>query len=90
MVGIQTVFSLIKKALILSSRWAETVRIRQMRNLAGEKNYLKIEFQLQRDRIFQLETDLEFCRKYRNDTNLKSRYTLRERFLILWYKEYFS
>ncbi len=59
--GIQVLFSLILKANILSARWAGTVRIRQMWNLAGEKNYLKIEIQLFRDRIFQLETELEIC-----------------------------
>ncbi len=86
----QAAIPLILKALILSAQWAGTVRIRQMWNLAGEKNYLENKFQLLRDRIFQLETDLEFCRKNINGTNLKSRYTLRERLLILWYKEYFS
>jgi transposase InsO family protein len=87
--GIQAAISLILKSLLLSAQWAGTVRMRQMRNLAGEENNRTIEIQFLRDRIFQLETELEICRKHGKDTNRKPRYTLRERWLILWYKEYF-
>ncbi|MBN1452885.1 MAG: hypothetical protein JW963_17840, partial [Anaerolineales bacterium] len=66
---IQASISLILKSLLLSAQWAGIVRIRQMRNLAGEENNLYIEIQFLRDRIFQLETELEICRKHGKDTN---------------------
>ncbi len=50
--GNQSAGSLILKTLILSARWAGTVRIRQMGKLAGEENNLNIEILYLRDRIF--------------------------------------
>ncbi len=61
-----------------------------MKNLAEEENNPAVENQFLRNRIFQLETELEILRKQGRDKNHKPRYSIRERLWILWYKEYFQ
>ncbi len=87
---IQAAIPLILKALLLSAQWAGVTRFKQMKNLAEEENNPEVENQFLRNRIFQLETELEILRKQGRDKNHKPRYSLRERLWILRYKEYFQ
>ena len=80
---------LLLKALWLSSRWAGILRVHALKRVARD-NDPESEILFLRDRIAQLEVELELARGQRRKRGSKPRYTVRERLLVLWYMEYFQ
>ncbi len=83
--------SMILKAALLAATWAGKVRKRGLESIAimpiDEKDK---EIIFLRDRIYELETRIKIFQKQAYSSSSKTRYTLKERLLILWHMEYFQ
>ena len=87
MTFVETAIPLILKALWLSARWAGILRVYALKN-AARRGDPQAEILFLRDRVAQLEVELDHRR--RDKSGDKSRYSLKERLLVLWLMEYFQ
>jgi hypothetical protein len=82
--------NLLGKAIVFGARWAATHRMRGLRAIAarpeGDKDK---EIVFLRDRVAELQSQLEILRRLHKPNNT-TRYTLRERFMIIFHITYFA
>jgi transposase InsO family protein len=83
--------SMILKAAVLAAAWAGRSRKRELEAIANmtiEEKDKEIVFL--RDRVHQLETQVQIFQKQYHSPSSKPRYSLKERLFILWHMEYFQ
>jgi transposase InsO family protein len=85
-----TAIPLILKSLWLSAKWAGIARVKALKAVIADGDEIAAEILHLRDRVAQLEPELDLIRRQAVKAGRKSRYTLKERLLVLWYLEYFQ
>jgi hypothetical protein len=83
---VTTAVPLILKTQWLSLRRAGILRVNPLKSVAG-KNDPEADILFLRDRVAQLEVELESAQRQRRQWRYRVRYTVRGRLLVLWYMD---
>ena len=82
--------ALIIKAAVLAARWAGVLRKRTIETVTSRPGDSKDEeILLLRDRVEQLQSQVEILQKQLRRPTAKPRYTIRERLAVIFHLEYF-